>query len=192
MDTQEIHTEFKITDIRDQFPILSQEVNGFPLAYFDNAATTQKPSSVIEALNSYNTGYNSNIHRGAHALAEKATSAYEDARIRVQQFIGAREAEEVIFTRGTTEGINLVASSLGRKELKEGDELTLEDSKYLECEKSIQSCESAGFIFAEYIDASAPASKKPEPSLKEMKEAVKEKKAEVKAEKKKAGRPAKN
>jgi len=125
MDTTQIHTKFDITRIREQFPILHQEVNGYPLAYFDNAATTQKPKQVIDSLVQYYNGFNSNIHRGAHNLAEKATSAYEDTRVSIQQFIGAREAEEVIFTRGTTESINLIASTLGRQEVKSGDEILI-------------------------------------------------------------------
>jgi cysteine desulfurase/selenocysteine lyase len=125
MDTTEIHTKFDITRIREQFPILDQEVNGYPLAYFDNAATTQKPKQVIDSLVQYYQEFNSNIHRGAHNLAEKATSAYEDTRVCIQQFIGAREAEEVIFTRGTTESINLIASTLGRQEVKPGDEILI-------------------------------------------------------------------
>lgn len=120
-----IQTNIDIAEIRQQFPILHQEVNGYPLAYFDNAATTQKPQVVIDALNGYYSEYNSNIHRGVHTLAEKATSAFEQTRIAVQQFINAREAEEIIFTKGTTESINLVASTYGKKYLKAGDEILI-------------------------------------------------------------------
>jgi cysteine desulfurase/selenocysteine lyase len=112
-----------IQAIREQFPILHQEVNGHPLVYFDNAATTQKPKVVIDAITDYYSGYNANIHRGIHTLAEKATKAFEDTRIIVQKFINAAEPEEIIFTKGTTDGINLVASSYGRTFLKEGDEV---------------------------------------------------------------------
>ena len=120
-----IQTNIDIAEIRQQFPILDQEVNGYPLAYFDNAATTQKPQMVIDALNRYYSEYNSNIHRGVHTLAEKATSAFEQTRFAVQQFINAREAEEIIFTKGTTESINLVASTYGKKYLKAGDEILI-------------------------------------------------------------------
>lgn len=114
-----------IEKIRDQFPILRQQVNGKPLIYFDNAATNQKPTRVINALTDYYQGYNANIHRGIHTLAEKATSAYENTRIAMQQFIHAKHLEEIIFTRGVTESINLVASSYGRAFLREGDEVLI-------------------------------------------------------------------
>lgn len=109
--------------IRQQFPILNRKVNGCGLVYLDNAATTQKPQVVIDTLNQYYSYYNANIHRGIHALAEEATSAYEGARRTVQQFIGAAFPEEVIFTRGTTEGINLVAYTWGRANIIAGDEI---------------------------------------------------------------------
>jgi cysteine desulfurase/selenocysteine lyase len=114
-----------IQKIRDMFPVLHQEVNGKPLIYFDNAATSQKPKSVIDALTGYYEGYNSNIHRGIHTLAEKATTAFEETRKRAQQFINSREAEEIIFTKGTTDSINLVASTFGRKFINEGDEIII-------------------------------------------------------------------
>ena len=109
--------------IRDQFPILNQTVYGKPLVYFDNAATTQKPQSVIDTLCHYYTTLNSNIHRGAHHLAVQATEAYEETRREVQVFINARHAHEIVFTRGTTESINLVASSFGQQYLHPGDEV---------------------------------------------------------------------
>ncbi len=109
--------------IRDQFPILNQTVYGKPLVYFDNAATTQKPQSVIDTLCHYYTSLNSNIHRGAHHLAVQATEAYEETRREVQAFINARHAHEIVFTRGTTESINLVASSFGQQYLHPGDEV---------------------------------------------------------------------
>ncbi len=115
--------ELDLQNIRSQFPILSREVNGYPLVYFDNAATTQKPQAVISALLKYYERYNANIHRGIHTLAEEATAAYEDTRKAVRKFINAREPEEIIFTRGTTEGINLVAQTFGRANLKRGDEV---------------------------------------------------------------------
>ena len=122
-DTSTISKSFNVAQIRAQFPILKREVNGFPLAYLDNAATTQKPQSVIDALTDYYTNYNSNIHRGVHTLAEEATSAFEKTRTAVQRFVNSREKEEIIFTKGTSEGINLVASSYGRTFLQEGDEI---------------------------------------------------------------------
>lgn len=114
-----------VNKIRAEFPVLHQEVNGKPLVYFDNAATSQKPLAVIQTLTAYYEGYNSNIHRGIHTLAEKATKAFEDSRKTIKEFINANEAEEIIFTKGTTEGINLVASSYGRKYLSKGDEILL-------------------------------------------------------------------
>src|SRR5688572_8769036 len=111
--------------IRQQFPILNREVKGRPLVYFDNAATSQKPQAVIDALVNYYTNYNANIHRGIHTLAEEATLAYEATRDTVQQFIHASSREEIIFTRGTTEGINLVANTWGRKNINTGDEVVI-------------------------------------------------------------------
>jgi len=111
--------------IRALFPILHQEVNGKPLVYFDNAATTQKPIQVIEALKNYYEVDNSNIHRGAHTLASRATDYFEQTRNLVKEFINAPSSEEVIFTKGTTESINLVASTFGRKFIKQGDEIII-------------------------------------------------------------------
>lgn len=120
-----VATEISIAEIRKQFPILHQQVNGKPLIYFDNAATSQTPQSVIDALSHYYQQDNANIHRGIHTLAERATSAFEDTRKAAQRFINAREAEEVIFTSGTTGGINLVAQAYGRKFLSKGDEIII-------------------------------------------------------------------
>jgi len=114
-----------IQKIREEFPILHQEVNGKPLIYFDNAATNQKPKRVIDALSYHYEHDNANIHRGIHTLAERSTAAFEDTRRIVAEFIGANETEEIIFTKGTTESINLVASSFGRKFLNEGDEVVI-------------------------------------------------------------------
>lgn len=114
-----------INHIRNQFPVLHQEVNGKPLVYLDNAATTQKPLSVIEALSKYYKVDNANIHRGAHTLAARATDYFEKTRLMVQQFTNAREPEEIIFTKGTTESINLVASTYGRKLVEAGDEIII-------------------------------------------------------------------
>ena len=104
---------------------MNREVKGKPLIYFDNAATTQKPQQVIDALIHYYTNYNANIHRGIHTLAEEATAAFEATRDAVKTFINARSREEIIFTRGTTEGINLVAYSWGRKNIQAGDEIII-------------------------------------------------------------------
>ncbi|MBS0263027.1 MAG: cysteine desulfurase [Planctomycetes bacterium] len=114
-----------IPTIRKDFPILHQLVHGKPLVWFDNAATTQKPQSVIDTLSHYYTHDNSNIHRAAHTLAARSTDAYEKARETVQQFLGAGSVNEIIFVRGTTEGINLVAQTYGRKFLQPGDEIIL-------------------------------------------------------------------
>lgn len=114
-----------LTQIRAEFPILHQEVNGKPLVYFDNAASNQKPLSVLNALDHYYRNDHANIHRGIHTLAERATEAYEQSRKMAAKFINAAEPEEVIFTSGTTEGINLVSSTFGRKFLSAGDEIII-------------------------------------------------------------------
>ena len=118
-------TAIDIEKIRAKFPVLHQKVNGKPLIYFDNAATNQKPQQVIDALVNYYQGYNANIHRGIHTLAEKATRAYEETRHSMQKFINAKHVEEIIFTKGVTESINLVASSYGRAFLNESDEVII-------------------------------------------------------------------
>lgn len=114
-----------IAAIRAEFPVLHQQVNGKDLVYFDNAATTQKPRIVLEALQQYYAQDNANIHRGIHALAERATRNYEATRTRVCQFLNARSTEEIIFTSGTTAGINLVAHSYGRRFLQAGDQILI-------------------------------------------------------------------
>ncbi len=120
-----IQTGLDIGSIRSQFPILNRWVKGKPLVYLDNAATTQKPQSVIDSLISFYSGYNANVHRGIHTLAEEATAAFENTRDVVQQFIHAASREQIIFTRGATEGINLVAYTWGRKNIKSGDEIII-------------------------------------------------------------------
>ena len=110
-------------NIRAQFPILDTQVHGHRLVYLDNAATTQKPLSVVNALSDYYLTLNSNIHRGAHHLAADATERYEAVRRQVQAFVNARHSHEIVFTRGTTESINLVAASFGRKHIHPGDEV---------------------------------------------------------------------
>lgn len=122
-DTSVALKTLDIETIRAEFPILHQKVNGKPLVYFDNAATNQKPKSVINTLQHHYEADNANIHRGIHTLAERSTTAFENTRKAVQAFINANEAEEIVFTKGTTDSINLVASSWGRKFLKEGDEI---------------------------------------------------------------------
>jgi cysteine desulfurase/selenocysteine lyase len=123
--TATIQNSLDIDSIRRQFPILDREVKGKPLVYLDNAATSQKPQLVIDSLANYYTGYNANIHRGIHTLAEEATAAFEATRDAVQKFIHAASREEIIFTRGTTEGINLVAATWGRQNIKAGDEIII-------------------------------------------------------------------
>lgn len=118
-------SQININKVREQFPILHQEVNGKPLVYFDNAATTQKPQVVIDALSGYYSGYNANIHRGIHHLAEKATSAFEASRKSIQEFLNAPSSDEIIFTYGTTDGINLISNTYGRAFLSEGDEIII-------------------------------------------------------------------
>ncbi|HEY1600984.1 MAG TPA: SufS family cysteine desulfurase [Pirellulales bacterium] len=114
-----------IPAIREDFPILRQRIHGQPLAWLDNAATTQKPQCVIDALSRFYEQDNSNIHRGAHTLAARATDAYEKAREKIQSFIGASSVKEIVFVRGTTEGINLITQTYGRKFLQPGDEVVL-------------------------------------------------------------------
>ncbi|MBZ0184279.1 MAG: cysteine desulfurase [Melioribacteraceae bacterium] len=118
--------KFDVYEVRKDFPILSRLVNGKPLVYLDNAATTQKPSSVIENIKHYYTFENANIHRGLHFLSELATESYESARLKVKEFINAMSASEIIFVRGATEGINLIANTMCRANiLKEGDEIII-------------------------------------------------------------------
>jgi len=118
-------TRFDVDEVRRDFPILREKVYGKPLVYLDNAATSQKPQLVIETLQKYYSLENANIHRGIHFLSERATQTYEDARAKVRGFLNAAESREIIFVRGTTEGINLVAQSYGRKFIGEEDEIIL-------------------------------------------------------------------
>jgi selenocysteine lyase/cysteine desulfurase len=124
-ERNESPAHFDVQKIRAQFPVLTRKIHGKPLVYFDNAATTQKPKSVIDAIERYYKHENANIHRGVHTLSQEATAAYEQAREKIARFINAPHGRQIIFTRGTTEGINLVASSYGRKFLKSGDEIIL-------------------------------------------------------------------
>lgn len=136
---------FNIQQIRNDFPVLQQKVNGKPLIYFDNAATSQKPNVVINAISEYYSEYNSNIHRGAHFLANKATEAYENSRNLIASYLNAKSPREINFVRGTTEAVNLVAYSYAQKNLKPGDEILVSN---LEHHSNIVpwqiACEAAG------------------------------------------------
>jgi cysteine desulfurase / selenocysteine lyase len=121
---------FDVARIRGDFPILATEINKHPLVYFDNAATTHKPQTVINALEHYYSTDNANIHRGVHTLSQRATAAFEGAREKVRQFLNAESSAEIIFTRGTTEAINLVAQSYARTFLKAGDEIVIGEAEH--------------------------------------------------------------
>src|SRR6058998_3908411 len=126
IETATLAARMKMIDwdsLRADFPILHQKVHGHPLIYFDNAATSQKPRAVLDALRNYYERDNANVHRGIHELSNRATAAFEAARARSAKFINARTADEIVFTRGTTEGINLVAHSWGLKNVKPGDKI---------------------------------------------------------------------
>jgi cysteine desulfurase/selenocysteine lyase len=121
---------YDVEKVRTEFPILGRKVGGKDLVYLDNAATSQKPRRVLEALNEHYEEHNANIHRGVHRLSEEATSAYEGSRGKVARFLGATEEAGLVFTRGTTESVNLVAHAWGRKELREGDEVVLTEVEH--------------------------------------------------------------
>ena len=123
-------SSFDVETIRKDFSILSTTVHDKPLVYLDNAATTQKPISVIELMNEYMHNYNANVHRGIHLLSEKSTEGYENARIKIANFFNASQPEEIIFTKGTTESINLVAHAWGRKFIGEGDIIILSEMEH--------------------------------------------------------------
>jgi len=125
-----IEIPFDVLKLRKEFPILDQNINGNRLVYFDNAATNQKPQSVINTISDYYKTINSNVHRGVHSLSEKATEAYEEARENVRRFLNADSIKEIIFTKGTTESVNLVASSFGEIILKEGDEVIISQMEH--------------------------------------------------------------
>jgi cysteine desulfurase/selenocysteine lyase len=124
------HRQFDVESVRQCFPLLAQQINGHPLVYLDNAATTQKPQAVLDALVAYYRNDNANVHRGVHALAERSTAAFESARQRVATFVNARSHREIVWTRGTTESINLVAHSFGGENLRPGDEILLSDMEH--------------------------------------------------------------
>ena len=123
--TTRVPAGYDVEKVRREFPILQQRVHGKPLVYLDNAATTQKPEPVIQAIDNYYRQDNSNVHRGVHLLSERATEAYEAARILAQRFLNAADPSEIIFVRGTTEAVNLVAQTYGRKNLNAGDEIII-------------------------------------------------------------------
>ncbi len=125
IDEQLIKAVFDIEKVRQDFPVLKEMVHGKPLIYFDNAATTQKPKAVVEALNHYYYHDNSNIHRGAHTLADRATRAFEESRKLIAQWFNAPSEEQIVFTKGTTDGINLVAATFGQQCIKEGEEILI-------------------------------------------------------------------
>ena len=120
-----VQPDFDVHKVRADFPILARKIHNKPLVYLDNAATTQKPQAVIDALMYYYTAQNSNIHRGVHTLSEEATASYEESRATVQRFLNAADPREIIFVRGATEGINLVAQTWGRANIRSGDEIVI-------------------------------------------------------------------
>jgi cysteine desulfurase/selenocysteine lyase len=146
-DPRHFAAPFDVRRIRDDFPILRQKVHGKPLIYFDNAATTQKPQPVLDATRRFYLTDNANVHRGVHLLSQRATLAYEHARNKVQQLLGAAEPREIIFTRGTTEAINLVAQTYGREYIHQGDEIII---SYMEHHSNIVPwqllCEASGAV----------------------------------------------
>jgi cysteine desulfurase/selenocysteine lyase len=120
-----VQPDFDVYKVRADFPILARKIHNKPLVYLDNAATTQKPQAVVDALIYYYTAQNSNIHRGVHTLSEEATASYEESRATVQRFLNAADPREIIFVRGATEGINLVAQTWGRANIRSGDEIVI-------------------------------------------------------------------
>jgi cysteine desulfurase/selenocysteine lyase len=144
---EELPPLFDLAKVRDDFPILSTQVRGRPLVYLDNAATTQKPRAVLDGVAHFYERHNANVHRGIHLLSQLATQEYEEARVKVQRFLGAASPDEIIFTRGTTEAINLVAQTLGRKTVGPGDEVII---SYMEHHSNIvpwqMLCEEKGAV----------------------------------------------
>src|SRR5215475_8031696 len=127
---KEIKPTMNWAALRADFPILDQKIHGLPLIYFDNAATSQKPRVVLDALRNYYERDNANVHRGIHELSNRATTAFEAARTRAAAFLNARSADEIVFTRGTTEAINLVAQAWGSKNIKSGDKILLTEMEH--------------------------------------------------------------
>ena len=130
MRRQQVSNTYDINKVREDFPILQREVYGKPLVYLDNAATTQKPLCVLDAMREEYLNANANVHRGVHYLSQQATDLHEAAREKVRQFIHAGKTEEIVFTRGTTEAINLIASSFCESQMKEGDEVLVSDMEH--------------------------------------------------------------
>src|SRR5215469_12831135 len=116
---------FDVEKVREEFPVLKQTIHGKPLVYLDSAATAQKPFAVIEAIRKFHEVDCANIHRGVHELSQRSTAAYEETRVKAKKFLNARSKNEIVFVRGTTEGINLVSSTWGRQNIKEGDEIII-------------------------------------------------------------------
>lgn len=127
---KEASLKFDVETVRKDFPILSRKVNGKSLIYLDNGASSQKPQIVIDALVNYYSNTHSNVHRGVHTLSQEATSAFEEVRTKMKEYINAKHTEEVIFTKGTTDGINLIASSFGRYHIQEGDEVLITEMEH--------------------------------------------------------------
>src|SRR4051794_17692697 len=123
--SSQVSTTFDVERIREDFPVLKQTIHGKPLVYLDSAATSQKPSAVVDAIRHFHEVDCANIHRGVHELSQRSTAAYEETRTKAKGFLNSRSTDELIFVRGTTEGVNLVSSSWGRKNVKEGDEIII-------------------------------------------------------------------
>src|SRR6266581_4283127 len=121
--TSEVTTPFDVEKLRQDFPVLKQTIHGKPLVYLDSAATAQKPNAVVDAIRRFHEVDCANIHRGVHELSQRSTAAYEETRSKARRFVNARTTSELIFVRGTTEAINLVSSSWGRKNVSTGDEI---------------------------------------------------------------------
>ena len=128
--TTDISTKIDWVEIRAQFPVLQQEVNGKKLVYLDNGASSQMPLSVSDRIDKYHKHEHANVHRGIHSLSQKATDAFEETRSKVREFINAGSLEEIIYTTGTTDSINLVAQSYGRKNFKAGDEILVSEMEH--------------------------------------------------------------
>ena len=163
--------KINVINLRKEFPILDQTINGKPLIYFDNAATSQKPISVINAVSEYYETINSNVHRGIHTLSERATEAYENSREKIRRFINAESSGEIVFVKGTTEGVNLVASSFGNMIIEEGDEIIISQMEHHSNMVPWQNLCSQKKAVLKYI----PVNEKGELILDEFKEMLNEK-----------------
>src|SRR5690242_16050533 len=123
--SSQVSTTFDVERVREDFPVLKQTIHGKPLVYLDSAATAQKPFAVIDAIRKFHEVDCANIHRGVHELSQRSTAAYEETRVKAKKFLNARSKNEIVFVRGTTEGINLVSSAWGRQNVKKGDEIII-------------------------------------------------------------------